>query len=471
MEETHLRTHRQTVRLGVIKAAADLFPGCQLKTAYSIQGGDFCNLSGSIMSEREVAALAAQLDAWVAAGGPIRFLRHENGYFHYDVDGLVIKVLYPAEPSASRVDPHRIVPYGGGFIVDYGEDGKVGPFVAPEKLAATFEKTQHWLRNVGLEQVGDVNAMIDAGRGGEMIGLAEALQEKEIADIADLILLQRRALRVLLISGPSSSGKTSFAQRLAMQLRVNGLMPVPVSLDDFFVDRERTPRDAAGKPDFESLEALDLALLQRQVADLIAGRAVELPRFDFVEGRRRPDTRPLRLGPREILVLEGIHALNPHLLPEINRGACWRIYINALFQLNIDLLNRVPTSEVRLVRRIVRGERFRGTAPGATIGQWPGVRRGEHMHVFRHQEEADVMFNSGMIYELHALRPVAEEVLRKIPDGDPHAPTRDRLLNLLGFFHPIDTARVPPNSILREFLGGSVYFESGGGFGGAELPH
>ncbi len=472
MEETHLRKRRQTVKLGLIKIAGELFPEYHLKTAYSIQEGVFCNLSGSLLSEREVGHIRAKLGEWVAADRPINFLHQQGGYYHYDVDGVLIRALYPAETRSSLVEPFKIIPYSTGFIVDFGDvkSGGDTPLIPPEKLSESYDKAQRWLRNINIELVADVNAFMDTGRSLELLGIAEALQEKEIADIADMILLQRRALRVLLVSGPSSSGKTSFAQRLATQLKVNGLRPVPLSLDDYFVDRERTPRDSAGNYDFESLEALDLPLLQQHVTRLIGGDAVEVPLFDFVHGRRSDATRAVRLGAGEILVIEGIHALNPALLPNISRSMCWKVYINALFQLNLDLMNRIPTTEVRLIRRLVRGDKFRGTHPEKTIDQWTSVRRGEYLHVFKYQEEADAMFNSSMLYEMNALRPFAEESLRKVSDSSKYADTRDRLLNLLGFFQPMNAVKVPYNSILREFIGGSIYFDADG-VHGAKLPH
>ena len=471
MEETHLRKRRQTVKLGLIKTVTNLFPECRLKTAYSIQEGVYCNLAGSVLSEREVRRIGERLDAWVASDRPIYFLRHEDGYYHYDVDGLLIRALYPAESRSSLVEPFNIIPFSGGFIVDFG-DVKCGgdtPLIPPERLAGSYEKTQRWLRNINVELVSDVNAFMDSGRGHEILGISEALQEKEISDIADMILQQRRALRVLLISGPSSSGKTSFAQRLATQLRVNGLRPVPLSLDDYFVNRDQTPKDESGQPDFESLEALDLPLLQEHVARLVGGGEASVPRFDFVCGCRTAGSRPLRLGPGEILVIEGIHALNPQLLPGIDRNICWKVYISALFELNLDLMNRIPTTEVRLIRRLVRGDLFRGTHPEKTIDQWASVRRGEYLHVFKYQEEADAMFNSSMLYEMNALRPFAEVALAKISDSGNHAATRDRLLNLLAFFRPMPSDKVPWNSILREFIGGSIYFDPSNG--GSKLPH
>jgi len=274
-----------------------------------------------------------------------------------------------------------------------------------------------------------------------------------------MILQQKRALRVLLISGPSSSGKTTFAQRLSTQLSVNGLKPVTLSLDDYFVNREETPLTEDGKQDFDCMEALDLPYLQHQLIELINGKAIETPIFDFKTGHRSSQTRRLQVGHDEILVVEGIHALNPVLFLGINRNMLFKVYLSSLFQLNFNLENRVPSSEVRLIRRIVRGDQFRGTHPEDTLDQWENVRRGEYINVFKFQEESDMMFNSSLLYELNAMRTFAEASLNKIEDNSPYAKTRDRLLNILSFCEPMNTEKVPFNSILREFIGGSIYFD------------
>ena len=461
MKETHLRQERQTVKVGLIKVVQDLFPGEHLKTAYSINEGVFCKLAGSALSTREVGQISLKLQEWVEQNNPIEFVKKDNGYYQYKIGGSFVNVLYPANTYSSMVEPFKIIPYGAGFIVDFGDLAQNGPasIIPPDKLSLTYDKTQRWLKNINIELVSDVNAYVDDGKGLEIVCMAEALQEKELSDIADMILAQHRSLRVLLISGPSSSGKTSFAQRISTQLRVNGLRPVPLSLDDYFVNRLETPLDENGKYDFESLEAIDLALLQRQILQLINGERVETPIFDFLSGNRSPQTRPLQIGPSEILVIEGLHALNPNLLPHINRGIFFKIYINALFELNADYMNRIPTSEVRLIRRLVRGDRFRGTHPEETFNQWANVRKGEYKNVFRYQEEADVMFNSSLLYEMNVLRTFAEASLNKVTEDSPHYATKERLLNLLSFFKPINGAKVPSNSLLREFIGGSIYFD------------
>ena len=458
MRETHLRQGRQTVKLGLIKVITDLFPGERLKTAYSIQEGVFCKLTGSLLSEREVRQIGIKLQEWVDSKRPIHLLYKKDGYYHYNVDNTIVKALYPANINTSMVEPFAIIPFATGFIVSFLAKAKDRTaLVLPKKLSATYQKSQQWLSNIGLELAGDVNAQIRAGRSHDLISIAEALQEKEIADIADMILIQRRAIRVVLISGPSSSGKTTFSQRLATQLRVNGLNPKPLSLDNYFVNRTQTPLDRDGKYDFESLKALDLKFLQKHLKQLIAGETVETPRFDFVSGCRAADTIPMSLGPDEVLIIEGLHALNPQLTSSVQSSTCFKVYIGALFELNIDPVNRVPTTEVRLLRRIVRDDRFRGINPEETIERWDSVRRGEYKNIFKFYEEADVMFNSSLVYEMNALRTFAESALHKIRPDSPHYPTKNRLLNLLSFFEPLDLAKVPFNSILREFIGESIY--------------
>jgi len=460
MRETHLRKGRQTVKLGLIRAIHDLFPEERLQTSYSILEGVYCSLYQSPLSTREVALIDRTLHDWVTAHSHIQFLRREGGYYLYDVGGLVVKAVYPAFADTAMVEEFTLVPFPPGFIVDFGDVDRGGdtPLIPPVLLGATYEKTRRWLDNIDIELVADVNAYLKAGRGLKLIAIAEALHEKEMSVIADTILQQRRALRVLLVSGPSSSGKTSFTQRISTQLEVNGLKPVSLSLDNYFVNRADTPVDEFGKYDFDSLEALDLPLMCDQIVKLIDGEPVEVPTFDFVTGTRTERTTPLRVGPSEILVIEGIHALDPRILGGIHPNVAFKIYVSALGGLNIDLMNRVPTSEIRLLRRMVRDHRTRAIAPEQTLNQWASVRAGEYQNVFRFQEEADVMFNSSMLYEMNALRPLAEAALATIPDDSPHWETRERLANLLSFFEPVDVSRVPFNSILREFIGGSIYY-------------
>lgn len=461
MRETHLRKGRQTVKLGLIKVVHDLFPDERLQTFYSILEGVYCSLYQSPLSIREVRLIEERLRAWAASRAQIRFLRREDGYYVYQVDGLQVRAVYPAFQDTSLIEPFTIVPFSPGFIVDFGDidRGAATPLIPPFLLSQTYERTRRWLDNVDIEHVADLNAYISSGRALQLITIAEALHEKQIAEIADTILQQRRALRVLLVSGPSSSGKTSFTQRISTQLVVNGLRPVPLSLDDYFVNRADTPRDENGDLDFERLDALDLPLLHAHIRALIEGETVDVPSFDFVTGTRTGRTTPLGVGPSQILLIEGIHALNPALLDRLHSNIAFRIYVSALGGVNIDLMNRVPTTEIRLVRRMVRDHMTRGISPEETLARWASVRRGEYANVFRFQEQADVMFNTSMLYELNALRVPAERALASIRDDSPYRETRDRLGTLLSFFEPIDVSKVPFNSILREFIGGSIYFE------------
>lgn len=460
MIETHLHRSRQTLKLGLIKLIPEIFPGEAFKTAYSIQEGVFCRLNDSVLSVREVKLVEKRLDEWLKSKPLVEFIGREKGYYHYRADHADVRMVYLCETDWTDVVPYSIIPYSTGFIVDFGDVGAGGtkPLIPPDKLSATYEKTQNWLRNVDIEVIGDVNEYIRAGETLKLLTLSEALHEKEMADIADMILQEHRALRILLISGPSSAGKTSFAQRISTQLRVNGMKPVPLSMDDYFLNREDSPKDKDGKYDFESLDALDLPYFQDQVRQLVEGKSVETPIFDFVSGRRLTKTRTTQVGPHDILVIEGIHALNPKLLPDVNRNAMFKIYLNALYQINIDLVNRIPSSEIRLIRRLVRGDRFRGTPPEDTLDRWASVRLGEFNNVFKFQEEADVMFDSSLLYELNAMRPYVEASLKKIPEGSQYEPVKERLLNLLTFCEPMDVSKVPFNSILREFIGDSLYF-------------
>ena len=461
MLETHLRQDRQTVKLGLIKVINDLFPGETFETVCSIQEGVFCQLANSALSEREVRQIDLKLREWIQADNPIYLIEDKDGYYHYKVDNLIIKSVHPANARSSMVDLFRIIPFSPGYVVDFLKDKSElnNTFTMPQRLAATYAKSQRWLSNINIEMVTDTNRYITEGRYLELINMAEALQEKEIADIADMVLRERRAVRVILIAGPSSSGKTTFSHRLSTQLRVNGLTPVPLALDDYFLNRDQTPRDEDGNYDFDTLEALDLKLLDQQIEQLIKGETVETPIFDFASGVRSDKTRKLGLGPSEILVIEGIHALNPALISNLamTKSVFFKIYVSALFGLNIDYMNRVPTTEVRLIRRIVRDEKFRSLSPEKTLTQWSSVRRGENKHIFKYQEECDVIFNSSLLYEMNALRTFAESALKKVQRESPHYATQLRLMRLLSFFEPIDLSQVPFNSILREFIGGNIF--------------
>jgi uridine kinase len=454
------RRYRQSLLLGLIEVIKDLFPDEQLKIAHSILDGVYCELENSLLSSREVEKIEKALQKWVSADQAITCEIGNDHLFHCSVANNTMTTLYPPIERTGSLKYFQLIHFPPGFILLFPNAGRpteLSPFVPPEKLSSTFSEAQRWLENLHLSTVQDVNAIISENGSRDLICLAEALHEKKISLISDRIFEHRRNIRIILISGPSSSGKTTFAQRLSTQLRVNGLRPVALSLDNYFLSREETPLDANGQYDFESLKALDLPLLAEHLNALIRGESVETPIYDFVLGRRSPVGKPMHLDSNEILVVEGIHALNPALVPSLNRNQLFKIYVSALFQLNIDNYTRVPTTEVRLIRRLVRDDQFRGIDPERTLAQWDSVRRGENNNIFPYQEEADIMFNSSLLYELNALRSYAEHLLVSITPDSPHYQTAVHLLTLLSFFHPLDVTTVPFNSILREFLGGSTY--------------
>ncbi len=457
MSEYTIRRYRQSLILGLIGVVKHLFPNEQLKIAHSILDGIYCELENSLLSSREVQKIEDHLRDWVLADQAISYETRKDHLYHCQIDNHEINTIYPPLERSGSLKFFKLIHFTPGFILLFpnaNQPEMLAPFVPPEKLSSTFSETQRWLENLHLSKVQDVNAIITAKSSQELIYLAEALHEKKISSIADRIFDHRSNVRVILISGPSSSGKTTFAQRLSTQLRVNGLRPVALSLDNYFLAREDTPRDSFGQYDFESLGALDLPLLAAHLSALIKGAEIETPVFDFVNGRRSPTGICMNLCSDEILIVEGIHALNPCLVPSLGRNQMFKIYVSALAQLNIDDYNRVPTTDVRLIRRLVRDDKFRGIKPEQTLAQWESVRRGENNNIFPYQEEADVMFNSSLLYELNALRPYAEHLLASITPECPHYKTAVHLLTLLSFFNPLDISAVPFNSILREFSGG-----------------
>ncbi|GAP05760.1 uridine kinase [Anaerolinea thermolimosa] len=326
------------------------------------------------------------------------------------------------------------------------------------KLLTSFRQYGSWLKRLGIENVGALNEAIASGRIREIILVAEALHEQQVAEIARMIMERSRSARIVLIAGPSSSAKTTTLKRLAVQLLAQGISPLPLEMDNYFVDREMTPKDENGQYDFERLEALNTKLLQEHLKRLIAGEEVQLPHYDFKLGRSRPG-EVVRLEKDQMIILEGIHGMNPRLLPDFAPEETFRIYVSCLTQLNLDRHNRISTTDSRLLRRIVRDARERGYSAQATISRWESVRRGEKRHIFPYQENADVFFNSALVYELSALKKFAEPLLRQVPFGNPEYIEAKRLLAFLDWFLPVDVDLIPDNSLLREFIGGSILQE------------
>lgn len=368
----------------------------------------------------------------------------------------------PYAPHTGCLPTFGVMPFEDGLMLRFprrGDRSRLPKFTGRPLLFATYAETRRWQELLEIENIGQLNRLCLNGGIGPMIRVAEGLHEKKVSHIADEIASRWPEVRLITIAGPSSSGKTTFSKRLGVQLRVNGLEPVALSLDNYYVDRDRTPVDEDGNPDFEALEAIELDLFLSQLKDLMAGRSVLTPRFDFVTGTRRPerDWTSMQLGDHQLLVVEGIHGLNDRLTESVPRNEKYRIYVSALSQLAIDDHNRIFTSDARLIRRLVRDRLYRGFSAERTLELWERVRRGEGRWIFPFQEGADVMFNSALVYEPAVLKVYAERFLLQVPRSSASYPEAFRLLKFLSLFVPIFPDEVPQTSLLREFIGGSAF--------------
>jgi len=393
----------------------------------------------------------------------VRVLKYrKKDHIHiYEMDGFKDFFYGYMVPSTGFLKWFKLKFHLPGIILQFPNPKnplEVSPFKEQPKLSRIFREAERWAHILEIADVGALNEYISKGMAGEIIRIAEALHEKKIAQIADIIAENKERLRVILIAGPSSSGKTTFAQRLMVQLRVNGLRPIAISLDNYFVDRDKTPLDEEGKPDFEALEAIDLKLFNQQLAALIQGREVYLPKYNFIKGTREFSKIPTQIEKDQPIVIEGIHGLNETLTALIPKENKFKIYVSALTQISIDNHNRISTTDTRLIRRLVRDSRCRGADAKKTIAMWPSVQRGAQKHIFAYQEEADVMFNSALVYELAVLKKYAEPLLLQITKHDPEYIVASYLLKFLDYFLPIEDEReIPLTSILREFIGGSCF--------------
>ncbi len=377
----------------------------------------------------------------------------------YTIDGYHDYYYGYMYPSTGYVKYYEVMPYENGFLLllpDRKEPEKLRTFEPREKLFAALKRTTDWSLQMNVGTVGDLNDQICAGNMEEIILVQESLQERRIGEIATEIAA-RDGVKFVMIAGPSSSGKTSFSHRLSIQLKTHGLKPHPIALDNYFVDRSITPRDANGDYDFECLGAIDVEQFNKDMLRLLAGEEVEMPTYNFKTGTREYKGNTLKLDPDDILVIEGIHGLNPKMSYALPEESKYKIFISALTTINIDGHNRIPTTDGRLLRRMVRDYRTRGASAKRTIQMWPNVRKGEEENIFPFQEEADVMFNSVLIYELAALKQYAEPILYSIEKDEPEYYEAKRLLKFLGYFLSIPTDSLPNNSIAREFVGGSCF--------------
>jgi uridine kinase len=484
-EADGMRIYRRSLTFLLEAAFDDLFPGGVLNIDHSVSsGGYFCQVTGCpSLSEADLARLEDHMRSIVEKDLPMRRfevpLNEAIEYFqskgHEDKVRLMnhrrkdYLTLYQLDdyrdyyhgymvPSTGYIRWFGLVKTGEGFTLRFPRRHRpteLLPLPDYPKLLATFRQYGDWLWRLGISSVGALDDAIAEGRALEIILVSEALQEQRIAEIASQIASRLDEIRIILIAGPSSSGKTTFAKRLTIQLLANGISPLPVELDNYFLDRELTPLDENGAYDFESIRALNTSRMQSNFRSLIAGEQVQLPHYNFKTGLSEPG-ETVRLYPEQIIILEGIHGLNPELLPEIPAMQTFRIYVSALTQLNLDRQNRVSTTDTRLIRRIVRDERERGYSAQDTIRRWESVRRGEKRYIFPFQENADVMFNSALVYELAVLKPLAEPLLRQVPFGSTEYIEAKRLLAFLEWFLPLKSDLVPDNSILREFIDTSI---------------
>jgi uridine kinase len=479
------RIYRRSLTFLLEMAFADLFPAATLFVDHSVaSGGYYCQVAGrEALSDAEIALLKAHMQELIEADLPFEKieLSLEKAVEYFQVRGIEDKVkllkyrnkdyltLYRLGgqmdylhgymvPSTGYLPWYDLMVTPGGFILHFPRrhsPNELLPLPQYPKLLSAFLQYGEWLNKLGIENVGSLNDAIQDGRSDQIILVSEAFHEQYLTEIARQIAGRIEQSRIILIAGPSSSGKTTTSRKLAVQLLARGISPFPLELDNYFLPRDRTPLDEDGKPDFEALEVLDLPLLAEHLQSLIRGEKVHLPRFNFRSGLSEAGEE-IQLKPGQPIILEGIHGLNPRLIPEALSNEVFRIYVSALTQLNLDRHNRVSTTDTRLIRRIVRDARERGYNAAQTISRWESVRRGEKRHIFPYQENADVMFNSALVYELAALKPLAEPLLRQVQHGTPEYIEAKRLLAFLEWFLPLDISRVPETSIMREFLGGSI---------------
>jgi len=480
------RIYRRSLSFLLMTAAAEEFPGADVSIEHSATtvGAYFCEVRGHApFTQDELRRIEARMRAIVKADEPIvrtpmpltqaieavkarGDLETARLLAHRQKDDLVLYSLRGRQdyfqgymvPSTGCLPHFALHAFPPGFFLQFPHQRQpqaLPPITPYPKLFQVYEEAGHWLDRLGIRGAGVLNDAIAAGRLQEISLVAEALHEARIASIAQDIASRGERVRVILVAGPSSSGKTTFSKRLAVQLVANGRRPLAVCLDDYFVDREHTPRDAAGNFDYECLEAVDVALFNDHLLRLMAGERVQLPRYDFRSGRRETGLS-VALGPDAIVIVEGIHGLNPALVPHLPGHSVYRVYVSALTQLNLDRHNRVSTTDCRLVRRIVRDAAFRGYNATETLRRWEAVTSGEKVHIFPYQENSDSIFNSALVHELAVLRPLAEPLLLQVQHDTPEHLEANRLLSFLQWFLPAPTEVVPDNSILREFVGGSI---------------
>lgn len=485
-----MRTYMRSLCFVLVKAVEDLYPQGKISLMQAISKGYYCDLhlADRSIGLDDVTRIKKRMQEIIAEDLP--FIRtdchttkamqlfRERGmadkvkllettgelYTSYYTLGDTVDYYYGSlVPSTGYIKLFDVVKYYDGLLLrvpNRKNPTQLEDVIKQEKMLDVFQEYHHWNDIMGISTVGDFNEACNQGHVTDLINVSEALQEKKIAHIAEEIAKRNEngnKVKLVLIAGPSSSGKTTFSKRLSIQLMTNGLKPYPISMDNYFVDREHTPKDENGEYDFESLYALDLPYFEVQLQALLAGEEIELPRFNFTTGKREPSGEKLRIDDNMILVLEGIHALNPKLIPNIPDSNKYKIYVSALTTILLDNHNYIPTTDNRLLRRIIRDYKYRGYSAQETISRWESVRAGEDKWIFPYQEQANAMFNSALLFELAVLKDYAEPILRKVPNSCAAHSEARRLLRFLKYFVSVPDSQLPPTSLLREFLGGSSF--------------
>ena len=484
-----IRVYQRTISFILQKAVRELFPDRTLYIRHSLgASGFYCEISGfGPIPAEHLDAIKARMRGIIDRNLPIQGVKMltDTARKIYEGFGMTDKIalldsrprlyskIYTIDslpgyfygaltPSTGYTPQFDLHSYYNGFFIALPlrtDPTRLHQSVHQDKMFDVFHQYQSWVEIMGVPTVGQLNSKVLAGDASELIKIAEAFHENKLAQVAGCVAEanRERGVRLVLISGPSSSGKTTFAKRLGVQLRVLGLNPVLISLDDYFVDREKTPRDENGEYDYEALEAIDLEQFNDHLKRLERGESVDIPRYDFISGTRQWHDNPLQLDERSVLIVEGIHGLNPALTPGVPESRKFKIYVSCFTSVALDNVSRIATSDNRLLRRLTRDYRTRGNDALSTLARWESVRRGEEKHIFPYQENADVMFNSSLFYEISVLRRFAEPILREVPDTVPEYGEAKRMLKFLDNFIPISPEEIPPTSLLREFIGGSSF--------------
>nr|WP_321412701.1 nucleoside kinase [uncultured Carboxylicivirga sp.] len=485
-EPDGMRMYIRSLSFVLSLAVKELYPHATLRIEHSVSKGTYCSLENiEELQMTEVLEIGDKMRKLIDADIPfirkekesdevIKLFEAENQFDKTDLikhRGQVYTTYYTLDnhigmyygymvPSTGYLKVFDLIKYYNGMLLQIPKRTQpdlLEDIVIQNKMFDIFQEFAEWNRVLKVSNLADINSACNNGKAETLVKVSEALHEKKIGHIADMIAARNHQVKLVLISGPSSSGKTTFGKRLAIQLMVAGMKPLNLSLDNYFVNREQTPLDENGDFDFEALNALDIELFNQQLVDLLAGKEVEIPKFSFEKGERFYDGEKLQMGDDNILIVEGIHGLNPELTHLIPNESKFKIYVSALTSINIDNQNLIHTTDNRLIRRIVRDYKYRKYSAQDTISRWPSVRRGEDLHIFPYQEEADVMFNTALLYELSVLKPLAESILLEVQPNQKEYSEARRLLRFFSYFKPLLSSDIPPTSILREFVGGSSF--------------